>query len=122
MSVLFDRAVRDVEVRAGGPGNCGGVARILADLEPADSFAFVDAHDGGWTRGWKDELAGWCVAAVRQGVEEELIRIGAGEMPPVRFVLRRIMLNLIDSNEPCNREAGRKAVAEAVRRLTATTE
>ena len=115
---MFDRPVRDVTVRSGTQTNCGGFAKILVDVEPADRFEFVDAHDSVWTGSCDDELIGWCVAAVRRGVVEELALVGVGESPAVRFVLRRIQVHQVDSAEFRYEAVGRMAVAEALRRLT----
>jgi hypothetical protein len=117
MSVVFDRPVRDIDVRSGSQMNCAGFARILADVEPAERFEFVDAHDENRTGCDDDGLVTACVAAVRRGVITELSRPGTDRLPPVRFVLRHILVHLVDSNETRNEAAGRLAVAEAVRRL-----
>lgn len=116
MGVVFDRPVRDIAVRSGNHTSCGGFAKIVADVEPAARFEFVDAHphDDAWTPADDPELIGWCVAAVRRGVLDGLAATGS---PPVRFVLRRVLVHPVDSNEFHNEAAGRKAVAEAVHRL-----
>ncbi len=119
---MFDRAVRDITVKTGTHTNCGGIAKILADVEPSEEFAFVDEQDGAWVGDYCDpEDAGWCAGHVRDGVVEELTRLGDGTIVPVRFVLRRILVHPVDSAPSRNQEAGRKAVTEAVRRLTAAT-
>ncbi|MEU4690623.1 hypothetical protein [Actinoplanes sp. NPDC023714] len=117
MGVVFDRPVRDIDVRAGSQLHCAGFAGILADVEPADRFEFVDAHESQGTGSDDGELVEACVNAVRRGVLGEL-----GEpLPPVRFVLRRILIHLVDSTEDRNEAAGRLAVAEAKRRLGAVS-
>lgn len=117
MGVSFDRPVRDISVRSGNQTSCGGIAKIVADVEPAGCFEFVDARspDDGWTHPDDAELTDWCIAAARRGVLDGLAMVGS---PPVRFVLRRILVHPVDSNEFHNEKAGRMAVAEAVRRLS----
>jgi hypothetical protein len=117
MGVVFDRPVRGVEVRSGRQSNCGGVARILVDIEPAERFELVAAQDGGWAGGCGEELIDWCVAAVGRGVLDGFSRAGYEQPPPVRLVLRRILVNQVDSTEFRNETVGRMAVAEALRRL-----
>ncbi|WP_157240958.1 hypothetical protein [Catenuloplanes japonicus] len=117
MGAGIGRAVRGIAVRSGNQTNCAGIAKIVADVEPAERFEFVDAHapDDRWTDREDDELIEWCVAAVRRGVEAGLAEAGS---PPVRFVLRRILVHPVDSNERHNEAVGRMAVAEALRRLS----
>ncbi|WP_229070821.1 hypothetical protein [Actinoplanes sp. DH11] len=117
MTVAFDRPVREITVRAGTQTNCGGFAQISADFEPADEFAFVDAHDPQRTGSRDQQLIDACVTAVCRGVVEELTSIGQGELPAVRFVLRRVLVHEVDSVDFRNVQAGRKAAIEAVRRL-----
>ncbi|GIE70244.1 hypothetical protein Apa02nite_063520 [Actinoplanes palleronii] len=121
VSVVVDRPVREILVRAGTQTNCNGIARILADLEPAEQFAFVDAHESVWTGDCDDEAISWCVEAVRRGVVAELTEQGQGELPAVRFVLRRILVHPIDSAPHRNEQVGRMAVTEGLRRLTEIT-
>jgi hypothetical protein len=120
MSLVFDRPVRDITARSGTQTNCDGIAKILADVEPAERFEFVNADDGAWTGDCDDELIGWCVTAVHRGVIDELTRVGRGDLPAVRFVLRRIQVHPVDSAEFRNETVGRMAVAEAVHRLTSS--
>ncbi|RAK42947.1 hypothetical protein B0I29_10177 [Actinoplanes lutulentus] len=117
MSVVFDRPVRDIAVRDGTQTNCAGFAKILADIEPAERFEFLSNGDAAPAGVLDDELIEQCIGAVRRGVLDELTRVGDGEVPPVRFVLRRILVHLVDSAEFRNEAVGRMAVAEAVRRL-----
>ena len=118
MNAAFERPVRDIEARCGTQTNCSGMAQILADIEPAAGFEFIDAHDGAWTGSCEDELVDRCVAAVRRGVLDELTRVGGGKVPAVRFVLRRVWVHPVDSAESRNEAVGRIAITRAVQRLT----
>ncbi|MFI5842636.1 hypothetical protein ACIA8K_23300 [Catenuloplanes sp. NPDC051500] len=107
--------VRDISVRSGNQTSCGGIAKIVVDAEVAAGFEFVDGRAPGdrWT--WPDdELIEWCLAAVRRGVHAGWVAAGS---PPIRIVLRRMLVHPVDSNEHHNEAAGRMAVAEAVHRL-----
>jgi hypothetical protein len=113
----WDRAVPDVRVRCGARTNCGGVAAAVVDVEPHDVFAFVRRLDPG---GPGDrELVDLCAGWFEEGIRAQLLDVCGGTLPPVRVVLRRILVHEVDSNERRNRQAGRLAVTEAVRRATA---
>jgi hypothetical protein len=58
----------------------------------------------------------FCAEHFEDGVRAELLEVGGGTMPPVRLVLRWILTHEVDSTERLNREAGRLAVIEALRR------
>jgi hypothetical protein len=118
MRIVLDRPVRNVDVRSGRQSNCGGVGRVIVDVEPAEQSEFVDAHDGGWTGRCEQELIDWCVAAVQRGVLQGFSQAGYEQPPPVRVVLRRILVNPVDSTEFRNETVGRMAVAAALRRLS----
>ncbi|MEU6078229.1 hypothetical protein [Micromonospora sp. NPDC047074] len=107
-------AVRAVHVRHGTQTSCGGIAVVLADVEPHPAYAFV-ARFGGEPPGPAD-LRGECVEGFADGIRTELARLCGGQPPPVRVVLRRILVHEVDSSAAVNRAAGRRAAAEAVRR------
>jgi hypothetical protein len=118
MRIVLDWPVRDVDVRSGRQSNCAGVGRVIVDVEPAEQFEFVDTHDGGWAGRCEQELIDLCVAAVQRGVLEGFPWAGYEQPPPVRVVLRRILVNPVDSTEFRNEPVRRMAVAEALRRLS----
>ncbi len=110
----WDRVVRDVRVRCGTRTNCGGIAAAVVDVEPHDAFAFVRRldPDGAGDGGLAELCAGWFA----DGVRAELLDVCGGTLPPVRVVLRWILVHEVDSNERRNRQAGRLAVTEVLRR------
>ncbi|SCF49074.1 hypothetical protein GA0070216_13127 [Micromonospora matsumotoense] len=113
--------VRDVQATAGSQTNCSGFARAVADFEPqpdpSDGFAFVVALEERPGAFHDDELAAWCCEHVESGVRAELAEHFGGMLPPVRVVLRRVLQHPVDSNEPRNREAGRRLVLRALETL-----
>ena len=114
--IAFDQPVRDIVARSGAQSNCAGYAKILIDVEPAELFEFVDADDKASTVGCDDALVGECADAVRRGVVAELDRLGQGQPPAVRVVLRRLFIHVVDAVPWRYEEVGRMAVAEAWRR------
>lgn len=114
-------AVRDVLVRSGTQTNCGGLASALVDFEPCSSFTFVsqvEAEESSPVRHGED-LASFCTSHFENGIRAALAEASGGPLPPVRVVLRWILVHEIDSNARRNHEAGELAVAEALRRVAA---
>lgn len=109
--------IRDLKVRAGTAGNCGGIVVVIVDLEPGVTAGLevVDAEAD--LPGWVDDDLRFIidgnieniVIGVRAALREQV-----GTEPPVRLVLRRLHANPVDANlGPCRR-AGRRIVEEAV--------
>jgi hypothetical protein len=114
-------AIRDVLVRSGTQTGCGGLASALVDFEPSSSFSFVsqvDAEESSPAR-HSEDLASLCISHFENGIRAALAEASGGRLPPVRVVLRRILVHEIDSNARRNRDAGELAVAEALRRVAA---
>jgi hypothetical protein len=110
---VWDSPVRGVRVDCGTQTNCGGVAGALADFEPHPVFAFVRRFDRAVGTG-DAELVDLCVRAFEDGVRGALAERTGGPLPPVRVVLRWILVHPVDSTEGRNREAGELAVARAI--------
>lgn len=87
--------------------NCGGVAGALVDFEPGAAFRFVAELS---------EPARSYAAEFEAGVRSALLDHCGGSLPPVLVTLRWILVHEVDSHPRGNREAGRRAVAEALRR------
>lgn len=117
----WDTAIRDVLVRSGTQTNCGGLASALVDFEPCSSFTFVSQVDADESSppGRSEDLASLCIRHFENGIRAALAEASGGPLPPVRVVLRRILVHEIDSNARRNHEAGELAVAEALRRVAA---
>ncbi|MFG2100959.1 hypothetical protein ACGFJ5_10190 [Micromonospora echinaurantiaca] len=106
--------IRAVHVRHGTQTACGGIAIVLADVEPHAAYAFTARFDG--RPPGPADLRQECVEGFADGMRTELARLCGGQPPPVRVVLRRILVHDVDSSAAINRAAGRLAAAEAVRR------
>ena len=113
---IWTEAVRDVRVRCGSQANCFGIASALVDFEPQPAFTFVRQLDSGSADDEQAKLVDLCAEHFEDGVRAELLEVGGGTLPPVRVVLRWILTHEVDSTRRRNREAGRLAVAEAIRR------
>jgi hypothetical protein len=113
--------IRDIRVKTGSTGNCGGTVVAVVDLEPGTTDGVEMTHDHAGLPDWADNLP--------EIVEEDLtdiefglrtaLREQFGAEPPVRAVVRRLNTNPADANQVYCRHAGRR-VAEAALRMTTT--
>lgn len=118
-ALLTRQPIRDVRVRCGTQTNCGGLAGALIDIEPHLSFAPVRTLPADLDANTRGELLDACVTHFETGVREALLEL-CGQLPPVRVVLRWILVHEVESTPARNRQAGRLAVLEALRRVSHT--
>ena len=117
--------IRDVEARYVKVGACGAFAIAIVDFEPAwpgsARFELAIPGDLRLDLGGIDDqdyrFVFECVHALADGITEEF------EARPdldvrTKVVLRRIVINPIDSNSPSFRQAGRIAARAALERTT----
>ncbi|GAA4918894.1 hypothetical protein LX16_4440 [Stackebrandtia albiflava] len=100
--------IREIRVRAGSYGNCGGVIIAVADLErgSTEGVEVVDAVTElpDWSTDFPDDVD-LCVHSIGRGVKAALVDRFGGE-PPVRLVLRGLRFSPVTWSRP---SGGRRA-------------
>jgi len=109
--------LRDIKVKFGSYGNCGGMAMAIVDLEPGTGpgVEMVDAMTElpAWAEDFRD-IVEFCVEHLGVGIRAELREVVGAELA-IRAVVRRVHPNPVDANERVYRGAGELVVREAAR-------
>lgn len=110
--------IRDIRVRSGSYGNCGGVLFLTVDVEAGGTGGVEVVSDGAdlpdWFADFPDDAV-QCMERITAGAREAFDDRFAVE-PDVRIVVRRAKYNEVDIIMSIGPRAGKLVVAEAIGR------